>query len=454
METGVGSSPNAEEGQQSETGADSNTGTNENTPEEQEPQKVWGANFTVSDDASDAGTPLVNINESGDMLIVWTQESATNNDIFASYYSSQLKTWSTTNVSIPGYDHELPIINYRRRIQLPLSAHLLENGDAIILFQLRENGVGENKAMGLAKYDRQSGSWSSSVEFTHYGNMISPNIAVSSDGKVALAWTQSDNSQGHYDIYYTIHDETTDLWAEPQELNSNVAKFNFITWTSNGDLNFLYTLATTDVELVFQRLDQDGNVNEPIILSKEVMEYTAVKYSDNNIAVAWVVESGDSYDYVNAALYTNYSWGDVVPIGNQTGYASSPAIAASPEGNIMVAWQWAATGNANIYYVDTYYNFYDGESWIGNNAHPYEYSGLPPSVAYAGNGEWLTLLGMPDNNYRVYSFSNGTWSNDNLPGGAYPRPGASIVANLSGTAIYSTIYVQGGIPSIRANTRN
>ncbi len=146
------------------------------------------------------------INDTGNIVAVWTGSDGSNNILEASYYSSAASTWSTVeNLSAAGQDSTHP------------RAAIDDAGNAIVVWS-RFNSV--NWIVQSSRYSTATGIWSGTDDLSDTGQDADyPHLAINDEGDAFAVWCRSDGVNGV--VQASRYSSSVDIWYAPTNLSAS-----------------------------------------------------------------------------------------------------------------------------------------------------------------------------------------------------------------------------------------
>lgn len=204
--------------------------------------------------------PKSAVDSSGNVWVVWRNESKPNSDIMFSYYTGV--TWSSPSYVASSYDEERdPVITVDK------------DGNVWVVWYAKKDGNWDL----YAKY-YNGASWSSEIQLTDDpGDDLQPSVAADSSGRVWVLWRS--NRDGDLNIYSKYYDGI--IWTSDvpvtthpgDDLNPSLAYDGgdriFATWQSNrdGDWNIYQSTHETEWSTPIPVNSEEGNQIQPVSLA-------------------------------------------------------------------------------------------------------------------------------------------------------------------------------------------
>ncbi|OZG71566.1 hypothetical protein BTA51_19990 [Hahella sp. CCB-MM4] len=245
----------------------------------------WGtATLIETDDRGEADYPEVAFDSNGNAFAVWHQTDGTRNSIYANQFSVADKTWGTATLI------ELDDTSDAKYPQLAIDA----DGNVMAIWQ-QSDGARVN--IYANRYSSEDSSWGdvALVETDDTGNAQSPQIAFDDNGDAVAVWAQYDGS--HRNIYTNRYSSTASKW-----------------------------LGATLVEI-----DNEGMSSKPQLSID----------NDRNIIVVWQnnTPAGEFNIWSNRYTSVNGQWGDAELLESDTlGSGTNPQVAVDADGSAIAIW--------------------------------------------------------------------------------------------------------------------
>jgi hypothetical protein len=199
--------------------------------------------------------------------------------------------------------------------------------------------------------------WSAAKRLTWTsGDSCIPAMAADSGSAVHVAWY--DGTAGNAEIYYRKSDDGGSTWSASQRLTwtSGESQFPDIATDSGNAIHVVWSDDTPGAyEIYYRNSDDGGSTWSPT----KRLTWTSGESLGPDIAI----DSGDSIHVVwhdgtpgNAEIYYKQStdggttWSPTKRLTWTSGHSLEPAMAASPNNILHIAWLDYTPGNYEIYY--------------------------------------------------------------------------------------------------------
>ena len=217
-------------------------------------------------------------------------------------------------------------------------------------------GAAGSRDVYVGKLTADADSFGSSAQLTNStADQCNPAIAIGSDNKLYVVW--QDNRGGTWDVYISTSSDGAVWSAERPVIDANNNQVNPAVAVDN--------LSPNRAHVVWQD-DRNGNQDIFIAASSNAFLTSTISQITTNIAdqtepavavdssnvvyVVWTDGRGGSSDIYGASSGSG-PWTNV-PVVNNAGNQSSPAITAQSQGSILhLLWVDDRSGNRDIYYA-------------------------------------------------------------------------------------------------------
>jgi hypothetical protein len=252
------------------------------------PNGVWSGSTQLDDGASPALDPVVVMDDAGNAIVVWEQESVSGFfvfDITVNQYSATSDSWGTAFALESGTgDAILPMID--------ISA----GGDAVIAWEQEAVAGSSIYDTRASVYSAAGAVWSAPATIDNGVNDATGSSAViDAAGNVTVAWQQDDGTGLAYDIFTNRRPAASGNWGTAVQLDS-----------LPGDANFPRLAAGVDGDsmVVWQQFNAAGAIEL----------------------------------FARTFLAANDAWGPEISLPTDPGDALVPTLAADANGNGIVVW--------------------------------------------------------------------------------------------------------------------
>ena len=300
---------------------------------------VWGARFSSSsgwdapeplefDDAGDAASAAVGVDDAGNALAAWVQSNGTRDSVWANRYAVG-SGWSGPELleAEDGGDATAP--------------RLAVNGAGVALAVWgQSNGTAAN--LTAARYLPGTG-WGSPVGIaTNLTSSAAPaDVAMDGSGRAAITWTRF---AGTWQAWVSLFDGST--WAPPMELESGSgsAFSPAVAMDSAGNVTTVWTVSDPFRSVWSQRFTNAGGWETPLLLETytagDSERPTVGADEGGEVWVAWEAGNG-TYSGIWARRWIpGQGWQAPVSLGAGPQWAFAGAlVAVGPGGRAAVVWR-------------------------------------------------------------------------------------------------------------------
>jgi hypothetical protein len=193
---------------------------------------------------------------------------------------------------------------------------------------------------------------------TNTGGSISPRLAVDLAGNVNFVW--EDDILSSSDISFSRSQDHGQTFSSPKSLAHNVGNSNSaqINVDLTGNINVVWENDSPGNFDVFFTRSIDGGLNfSPLAnLSNSPGSASSAQIATDpagNINVIWVDNTPPSSStdvYFTRSANGGASFSAPINISNNTGFSTGPSLAVDAGGNVHVAWQDTTPGNREIFF--------------------------------------------------------------------------------------------------------
>jgi hypothetical protein len=234
----------------------------------------WGLALAIESDAGDSFAPKIDISAAGDAVIAWEQEAVVGSfiyDIRASVYSAAGAIWSAPAIIDNGVDDATG------------SRAVIDAAGNVTVAWQQDDGTGIAYDIFANRRPAASGSWGMAVQLDNLpGDSNFPRLAAGVDGDSIVVWQQID-AAGAIELFARTFLAVNDAWGPEVSLPTDpgdalvpslVADANgngVVVWAHNdasnvADIVASRYIAATDTWSAADTLnDENGDVFPPII---------------------------------------------------------------------------------------------------------------------------------------------------------------------------------------------
>ena len=352
-------------------------------------------------------------------MIIWTQSDGEKKQIYYSYFNGVIWDHPTSlsdNISLNG--------------QVTYSSQVALNSEGKIVITWTQFDGAKNQIFY---------SYFNGVSWVHPSNLsdnISPDgqdafypqVAMNSDGKIVISWTQSDGAKNQ--IFYSYFNGTS--WVHPTNLSDNItpdgqdAYHSQVAMNNEGKMVITWTQHDGAKGQIFYSYFNGVSWVHPASLSDNIspdgqhaLSSRVVMNSAGKMVITWMQLDGSRYQ-IFYSYFNGVSWvhpssisDNISPDGT---FAFAPQVAMNSEGKIVITWEQSDGANGQIFY-----SYFNGVSWVhptslSDNISPDGQPANNPQVAMNNDGKMIISWPQFDGtkNQVYYSYFNGSnWKHPN-----------------------------------------
>ena len=311
-----------------------------------------GNNFKVNDGSEgNSQRPRITMDSNGDFVVVWHDRRNGNYDIYTQCYDANGNEQGNNFIV---NDDDGSSTQYNSAIAAE------GNGDFVVVWVDNRKGnqdifAQRYNASGLTLGDNFRVNDDTGSSFEYY-----PVIAVDDIGNFVVAWDDCRN--GLQDIYAQCFDSNGNLQNNNFKVNDNAENSSqthpSIAMKSNGDYVVVWMdLRSGDYDIYAQRFDSNGSPHDSNFKVNQdfgnAHMYPAISMDNNgNFVVVWEIPSS-----VNSSIYAQRynsdgsTQGVNFRVNDDDGFTSKgdACVAMDGNGNFMVVWEDRRNGISDIY---------------------------------------------------------------------------------------------------------
>lgn len=344
--------------------------------------------------------PMVVMDDDGNAMAVWYQDTSINGDKFSLYACHYVGgSWGSTVM----LEHEEGCVHYA-------DVAMNGDGDAIVVWS-QDDPTGYQRVWANLFIN---GSWQGAVSIEQEeGASDSPLVAMNDDGEATVVW-HTDHGYGNYCIM--TNSFTGADWTDPTIMASGNESMMLLDVSMNdaGDAATIWRQRNaTDVIWLFASVMKDGIWGNASRIGSEgssfLYEAKVVVDSKGDDIVVWN-QWGESYNgcYIFANTFSNGSWGEAIVLDGGNVCADSPDLVIDGQDRAIAVWCRSSTSSS------IYSSIYEGGAWGEvrsiEDAIGYSY---PPHIATDGNGNAIVAwpIETSSDHFDICSveLSNDTW---------------------------------------------
>ncbi len=328
-----------------------------------QPFQLWGNVFDGTswlgikridnEDLGSATYPQMDIDGSGNVMVVWQQSDGTRENIWVNRYSAA--SWSG---GVAGDAQKIESIDSEA-----CAANIAMNRDGSAMAVFKVDGGGSVYDVYARYYDGTA--WDAAPQQIENiaGDSSEPEVAIDAAGRAVVVWAQEEAKDNLYANYFdgTNWDASPTLLENDDVLGAAVPKVAMdadgnamvVWWQTNGtNINHIWARGFdgTDWGAAVELKDESAQIGGDSNLYAIFPEVDVDSFG-NFIAVYAYVKDDFSAMLPYSVRYTRVGgWSACEPIGT-AGAPSFPnsSISVSPDGHAVAAWGQAVGGNASVY---------------------------------------------------------------------------------------------------------
>ncbi len=309
----------------------------------------------ISNDTGDSVLPLVAVDSSGNINVVWLDNTPGNFAVFFSRSSDGGATFSSpknigsNNSSNTGVGQQNIAVDSSGNINVVWHAFVGTLGNADIFFSRSSDG---GVTFSTPKDTSNNLSFSTAQQ-----------IALDSSGNINLVWHGEAFGSSILDIFFSRSSDGGATFSTPKNLSNNVgfcsscSRLPQIAVDSSGNINLVWEgLAGVGNIDIFFRRSTDGGVtfSTPKNLSNNAGTSQGAQIavdSSGNINVVWEDNAPGQYDiFLSRSSDGGATFSTPRNLSTNTGTSFNPHIAVDSSGNINVVWEDNTPGLLDVFF--------------------------------------------------------------------------------------------------------
>jgi hypothetical protein len=199
-------------------------------------------------------------------------------------------------------------------------------------------------------------TWTSAQRLTWTSSSIYPAIAIDSSGNLHVVWM--DNTPGNYEIYYKKSADGGATWTSAQRLTWTLGDswYPAIAVDSSGNLHVVYRGNTPGNYEIYYKKSADGGATwtsaQRLTWTSGNSWHPAIAVdSSGNLHVVWDDYTPGNYEiYYKKGTNGGATWTSAQRLTVSSGSSIIPDIAVDSSGNLHIVWYDDTPGNLEIYY--------------------------------------------------------------------------------------------------------
>ncbi len=341
-------------------------------------EKSWGSKAVLS---TAGGNPAVSIDESGNVLAVWVEETIPSS-VRASFRSAGQTDWSVPEQLDSGVGYVDSYTGYKSRSSTDV---VLSNGSAFAVWPQAYEDI---DSMYVSRWDGLT--WSNAIRLSDGSEPVADVQVVMDDDSNALAVWLSGDYNSAISVYSSFYDVATGEWNTERvgdgldrsyrgtlKLTKISGNSIALTWLSGCQLNYMEwtsqgwgspSVITTNCPSAFN-VDFMSDMS-PVIVWQEDSDREIIKLAKRN-------DSGWSSEHVNS----EYS---------KDGF--TPDVAVMPNDDIVVTWAQNINFDGEArYYANTLVKRYSDDTGWGDSETLWDLGCLNPTLHVDDEGRMIVM---------------------------------------------------------------
>jgi hypothetical protein len=303
----------------------------------------WAPIINLSNNLSLSGLNDIAVDNSGNLNVVWEDDSSGNFDIYYSCSTDDGTSWSQMkNISYTWRNSYWPNMAIDRSGNINVVWQDQSTGYREVFFgRSTDKGQTWNPCKNISMTIAQSRPWS---------------IATDNSGYIYVVWY--DETAGKSDIYFRSSADGGISWSLAKNLsnNSGDSEKPIIAIDNKGNLNVVWWDETPGISEIYFCRSIDKGVSWSDVIN---VSNTAGSSSNPNLAIDSaenlnVVWEDNTYGYrdifYSRSIDNGTSWSTRQKISDFSGVLKFPRIAVDSSGNLFIIWYNDTAGSYNIYF--------------------------------------------------------------------------------------------------------
>jgi len=352
--------------------------------------QTWQATKRLTWNSGDSWYPAIATDSSGNIHVVWEDNTPGNYEIYYKKSTDGGATWSTKRLTWNSGTSAYPVIAAD------------SSGNIHVVWIDDTPG---NYEIYYKKSTDGGATWSTKRLTWNSGDSWYPAIAADSSGNIHVVWME--NTPGNWEIYYKKSTDGGATWSTKRlTWNSGTSAYPAIAAESSGNIHVVWYDNTPGNAEIYYKKSTDGSATwqatKRLTWNSGTSAYPAIAAdSSGNIHVVW-------YDYTpgNAEIYYKKSTDGGISwttkrLTYNSGYSAIPAIATDSSGNIHVVWHDNTPGNREIYYKKSTDG---GATWQATKRLTWNsgYSAVPAIATDSSGNIHVVWFDYTPGNYEIY----------------------------------------------------
>jgi len=305
---------------------------------------TWMTTQRITWNNGDSLAPAIAVDSSGNPHVVWYDKTPGNYEIYYRKSTNGGSSWMTTQrISWNIGSTQYPAV----AVDSSGSVHVVWYDD-----------MPGNREIYYRKSTNGGSSWVTTQRITwNNGHSLSPDIAVDPSGNPHAVW--HDSTPGNYEIFYRKSANGGSTWMTIQRISWNNAYSlcPAIAVDSSGNVHVVWYDSTPgNFTVYFRKSPNWGSTwmtTQRITWDNAFSGYPDIAVdSSGNVHMVWYGDKPGNYEiYYRKSTNGGSTWMASQRITWKDGTSALPDIAVDSSGNVHVVWDDDTTGNREIYYL-------------------------------------------------------------------------------------------------------
>jgi hypothetical protein len=304
---------------------------------------AWTQAVNVSNNPGISFTPVVGVDDAGNLNAAWWDTSHTNREIFFSRSTDEGVTWSqpedlTHNSGRS--DEPAMAVGGSGTIYLVWEDKTPGNWD-ILFTRSRNGGASWSPLKNISKNPAHS-SW--------------PAIAVDGSGHINVAW--NDYTTGSRRVFFSRSSDGGTTWSSAVNVYNQTGLSGYPAIAVDGDgyilLAWIFSTPSERRIYVSRSIDNGLTWSQPVSVAPQsqdgVFPDMAVDSVGNINLVWWDQGQGNREIYFSRSIDNGATWTQALNISDNAGDSVFPAVAVDRSGRVYVVWIDHSAGNREIFF--------------------------------------------------------------------------------------------------------
>ena len=304
----------------------------------------WTPTKRLTWNSGDSRLPAIAVDSSGNIHIVWQDDTPGNSEIYYKKSTNGGSTWMTSQR-----------LTWNSGASGGPAIAVDASGNLHVVWE--DDGAGNEEIYYMKSSDGGT-TWSGKSQRLSWtsGLSRSPVIAADSSDNIHAVW--ADTTPGKWEIYYTKSTDGGSTWMTSQRItwNTGLSWFPDIAVDPSGHIHVVWEYGNAENIDIFYKKSTNGGATwlpgQGLTWNSGASQYPALTAdSSGKIHVAWQDDTPGRWE-INYRKSTDggSTWMTGKRITWNTGASLGPAVSVDSSGNPHLVWEDDAPGNPEIYY--------------------------------------------------------------------------------------------------------